>query len=96
MRRRQGSASTVARSRAVDCLPKRSKWAELPLAACCASTTARLRLALANQERDMEALRGQHALAGHGQGWVLEALNRYQIGFGKGLREALEFELLGH
>ena len=62
----------------------------------CANTTARLRLALANQERDMEALRGQHALAGHGQGWVLEALNRYQIGFGKGLREALEFQLLGH
>lgn len=62
----------------------------------CANTTARLRLALANQERDMEALRGQHALAGHGQGWVLDALNRYQIGFGKGLREALEFQLLGH
>jgi hypothetical protein len=29
-----------------------------------------------------------------GKGWVLEALNQYQIGFGKGLREAVEFELL--
>ena len=44
----------------------------------------------------MNTLRDQQALAAGGQGWVLEALNRYQIGFGKGLREALEFQLLGH
>jgi len=61
----------------------------------CANTTARLRLALGSLESDMVTLRGQHDQAGNGKGWVLEALNRYQIGFGKGMREAIEFELLG-
>ncbi len=41
-----------------------------------------------------DTLREQFESAGQGKGWVLEALNRYQIGFGKGLREAIEFELL--
>jgi hypothetical protein len=43
----------------------------------------------------MNVLREQIALADSGKGWVLEALNRYQIGFGKGVREAIDFELLG-
>jgi hypothetical protein len=33
-------------------------------------------------------------LAEGGKGWVLEALNRYQMGFQKGMREAVEFELM--
>lgn len=60
----------------------------------CDITTARLRQARTNLEREMTLLRAQVASAGDGKGWVLEALNRYQIGFGKGLREAVEFELL--
>ncbi len=62
----------------------------------CATVTAQLGLARSRYERDMNVLREQIALAESGKGWVLEALNRYQIGFGKGLREAIDFELLGN
>lgn len=62
----------------------------------CVTTTAQLDLACRRIERDMAVLREQIAQAEIGKGWVLEALNRYQIGFGKGLREAIEFELLGN
>ncbi len=60
----------------------------------CDITTGRLRQACSALEREMSTLREQFESAGQGKGWVLEALNRYQIGFGKGLREAIEFELL--
>ncbi len=60
----------------------------------CDITTGRLRQARANLEREIGVLRAQMESASEGKGWVLEALNRYQIGFGKGLREAIEFELL--
>lgn len=62
----------------------------------CTTTTAQLDLARSRLERDMAVLRDQIAQAEIGKGWVLEALNRYQIGFGKGLREAIDFELLGN
>jgi hypothetical protein len=62
----------------------------------CATVTAQLGLARSRYERDMNVLREQIALAESGKGWVLEALNRYQIGFGKGVREAIDFELLGN
>ena len=62
----------------------------------CATTTAQLELARTRLERDMAVLRDQIDQAENGKGWVLEALNRYQIGFGKGLREAIDFELLGN
>jgi hypothetical protein len=62
----------------------------------CNTVTAQLGLARSRNERDMNLLREQMALADLGKGWVLEALNRYQIGFGKGLREAIDFELLGN
>ena len=62
----------------------------------CATTTAQLELARTRLERDMTVLRDQIDQADKGKGWVLEALNRYQIGFGKGLREAVDFELLGN
>ena len=62
----------------------------------CATTAAQLDLAQSRLERDICVLREQIAQAENGKGWVLEALNRYQIGFGKGLREAIDFELLGN
>jgi hypothetical protein len=62
----------------------------------CSTTTAQLNLARTRMERDMAVLREQITQAENGKGWVLEALNRYQIGFGKGLREAIDFELLGN
>ncbi len=62
----------------------------------CSTVTAQLGLARTRYERDMNLLREQMALAESGKGWVLEVLNRYQIGFGKGLREAIDFELLGN
>lgn len=60
----------------------------------CDITTGRLRQARTNLEREMTLLRAQVDSASESKGWVLEALNRYQIGYGKGLREAVEFELL--
>ncbi len=60
----------------------------------CATITGQLNLACQQLERDMASLQSQSALAADGKGWVLKALNEYQIGFGKGLREAIEMELL--
>lgn len=60
----------------------------------CDITTGRLRQARTNIEREMTLLRSQVDSASDGKGWVLEALNQYQIGFSKGLREAVEFEML--
>jgi len=62
----------------------------------CATTAAQLDLAQSRLERDISVLREQIAQAENGKGWVLEARIRYQIGFGKGLREAIDFELLGN
>jgi hypothetical protein len=62
----------------------------------CEVTTSRLEQAIANLQREMALLRLQFDTAGEGKGGVLEALTRYQIGFGKGLREAIEFELLSN
>jgi len=58
------------------------------------SMSAQLRLACEQAQRDMKVLQDQIDSAQEGKGWVLEALNRYQIGFTKGLREAIDFELL--
>ena len=45
-------------------------------------------------ESDLDLLRNQIEFAKDGQGWVLAALIAYQNGFIKGLREALEFDLI--
>jgi hypothetical protein len=58
-------------------------------------TSAQLRLAGEHLERDIRLLTEQIELAGAGGGWVREALHRYETGFARGLREALEFDLLG-
>jgi hypothetical protein len=46
-------------------------------------------------ERDLAALNQQLELSGERKGWVLSALNEYRIGFERGLREAIDAELLG-
>jgi hypothetical protein len=52
-------------------------------------------LALAQTQRELAALREQAQLAEQRKGWVLDALNRYRLGFDRGVRDALDFELLG-
>ena len=59
-----------------------------------ADMVAKLRLACSHLERDMAELRDQQALAGQGRGWVLAALHDYRLGFDRGIRAALDFELL--
>lgn len=56
--------------------------------------SAQLRLACEQLQKEVALLERQVTLAESGQGWVLDVLNHYQIGFTKGLREAVEFELL--
>jgi hypothetical protein len=46
-------------------------------------------------ERDLSTLNEQLELSGERRGWVLAALNEYRIGFDRGLREAIDAELLG-
>ena len=53
-----------------------------------------LRIACDQAQREISVLNEQHALAEHRKGWVLDALNRYQLGFDRGVRDALDFELL--
>lgn len=57
--------------------------------------TSQLRLACTRLERDIDNLVYQRDLAPEGKGWILSALNEYQIGFGKGMRAAIDAELLG-
>jgi hypothetical protein len=57
--------------------------------------TSQLRLASTRLERDIDTLVAQRDLAPEGKGWILSALNEYQIGFGKGMRAAIDAELLG-
>jgi hypothetical protein len=60
----------------------------------CDVTSSMLEYAKESVQKDMDLLSEQIAFAENGRGWVLEALNSYQIGFGKGVREAIEFELI--
>jgi hypothetical protein len=57
-------------------------------------TSAQLELACNHVAGEIQALREQAELASHGSGWVREALTRYEAGFTRGLREALDFESL--
>jgi hypothetical protein len=60
----------------------------------CTTTTARIELARTHIDRDIEMLQVQISNAAESKGWVLDALNRYQTGFGRGMREAVAFDLL--
>jgi hypothetical protein len=57
-------------------------------------TSAQLELACHHVAGEIQALREQAELASHGSGWVREALTRYEAGFTRGLREALDFDSL--
>ena len=46
-------------------------------------------------DRDLLTLKDQWNLAEEQKGWVLSALNEYRIGFDRGLREAIDAEILG-
>jgi len=56
--------------------------------------SAQLRLACDQLQRDINLLLEQIDAATAGKGWIREPLQRYHIGFTKGLREAIDFELL--
>lgn len=68
--------------------------ARLQVDSLSADIGARLDLAAEQVQREMATLREQVALAGQHKGWLLDALNRYQLGFDRGVRESLDFELL--
>lgn len=53
-----------------------------------------LRLACEQAQREIAVLKEQHSLAEQRKGWVLDSLNRYQLGFDRGVRDAVDFELL--
>ena len=53
-----------------------------------------LRIACDQVQREISVLLEQHALAEQRKGWVLDALNRYQLGFDRGARDAIDFELV--
>lgn len=53
-----------------------------------------LALAAEQVRREVEVLNQQIEWAGQRKGWVLDALNRYQLGFDRGVRDALAYELL--
>jgi len=54
----------------------------------------RLQLACERVEREIGVLRSEILAAADGKGWVLEALNQYQIGFLRGVKTAVEFQLM--
>ena len=60
----------------------------------CATTTKRLRLACDHVSQEILSLESQLEQASQRQGWVLDALSKYQMGFHQGMREAIEFELI--
>lgn len=53
-----------------------------------------LRLRSEQVKGEVANLRDQIELADQRKGWVLAALNQYQLGFDRGVREAVSFELL--
>lgn len=68
---------------------------ETETAGVCATTTERLQLASRVAEKEIATYVEQAQLATRELGWVAEPLLKYQMGFRKGLADALEFELLG-
>jgi len=55
--------------------------------------STQLHLAQEKLERDISILREQLELSEQRRGWILAALNEYRIGFDRGLREAIDFEV---
>jgi hypothetical protein len=59
-----------------------------------AAITNELEHACAQLRREIGVLSHQQQEAGENRGWVLQALNQYQQGFERGVREALDFNSL--
>ena len=57
--------------------------------------SGQLKVVCTRLERDLLTLNEQFVLSEQRKGWVLAALNEYRIGFDRGLREAIDAELLG-
>jgi hypothetical protein len=57
--------------------------------------SGQLKVVCTRLERDLSTLNEQFVLSEQRKGWVLAALNEYRIGFDRGLREAIDAELLG-
>ena len=58
------------------------------------SSTQRLHAACEHTAIDISELKEQLEKSTEGKGWVLDALNRYQIGFIQGMNETLDFKYL--
>ena len=58
------------------------------------SVERRLQLACERLEREIGVLRSEILAAADGKGWILEALNQYQMGFLRGVKTAIDFQLL--
>lgn len=67
---------------------------ELQTEGVCSTASEQLRLACRRLERDIATLQNQSELATYVKGWVLAPVNEYKIGFGKGILDAIEAELL--
>ena len=59
-----------------------------------AATTEQLLREIERIGRDVALLEEQSRLSDEYKGWVLEAVNRYQLGFARGHQEAVDAELL--
>lgn len=59
-----------------------------------AVTSAQLKRACLHLEQEITALTEQHTLSGEGKGWVRQALVPYEAGFAKGVRTAIDFDVL--
>jgi hypothetical protein len=57
-------------------------------------TSEMLEFAKATVSQELNLLESQIASAEAGKGWIEEALNSYKLGFNRGLREAIEFDLI--
>jgi hypothetical protein len=66
----------------------------LGIEAISAVMSAQLKLAWAHLDQEIAALTEQHDLSSHGKGWVRQALAPFEVGFAKGMRTAIEFDVL--
>jgi hypothetical protein len=74
----------------------RLRLARQEVAGLSPAMAGQLDLALEQTSRELSTLHEQAALAEQRKGWVLDALNRYRLGFDRGMRDVIEYELLGN
>jgi len=56
--------------------------------------SAQLKLACAHLDQEIAALAEQHDLSSQGKGWIRQALAPFEAGFAKGMRTAIDFDVL--